>query len=341
MTPGVSVIICCYNSETRLPEVLDCLSQQKFTKNINWEVIVVDNASKDNTQKIARETWKGDEKKLKVIYEPEAGLSNARMAGLNAAKYDIISFIDDDNRVALNWVQKVYEIMSEHPSVGICGGYGVPVLDSPAPAWFEKYQAAYAVGKQWDKEGILDHTKLNLYGAGFNIRKKVWDQLIANDFKFMLSGRKGKNITSGEDYELSLAVRLAGYDLYYDPNLQFKHYITKDRLNRKYLKKLFKSFGKASVIVDIYAAELLSIKGIKRYRITNIYLSIIYSVYLMLKSLLKIIYRALSGKEFDASITLNYSFAVLAEKIRLLFKFNKIKKTIYNGLWRKDSPYNT
>lgn len=51
---GVSIVICCYNSASRLPETLQHIAEQEVAANISWEVIVVDNASTDNTQEIAK-----------------------------------------------------------------------------------------------------------------------------------------------------------------------------------------------------------------------------------------------------------------------------------------------
>ena len=53
MASGISVIICCYNSSLRLDETLKHLINQK-THGFNWELIVVDNASTDNTEAYAR-----------------------------------------------------------------------------------------------------------------------------------------------------------------------------------------------------------------------------------------------------------------------------------------------
>jgi glycosyltransferase involved in cell wall biosynthesis len=67
MKSGVSVIICCYNSEKRIEEVLHHLDKQKDTNHFLWEIILVDNASTDNTAEIARNTWTRKDVDLKVV----------------------------------------------------------------------------------------------------------------------------------------------------------------------------------------------------------------------------------------------------------------------------------
>ncbi len=54
---GVSVIICCYNSSSRIIPTLQNLVKQRVPNHIPWEVIVVNNASTDNTGEVAKETW--------------------------------------------------------------------------------------------------------------------------------------------------------------------------------------------------------------------------------------------------------------------------------------------
>jgi len=98
---GVSVIICCYNSSAKLPATLGRLRSQSDSEAIPWELIVVDNASSDDTVAVARQHWpSGGRVPLRVITETRRGVAYARDAGFAAARYDVVSFIDDDNWVS-------------------------------------------------------------------------------------------------------------------------------------------------------------------------------------------------------------------------------------------------
>lgn len=55
---GVSIIICCYNAQDRIVRTLEHIQQQRFFIPIPWEVIVIDNASTDNTAEVAENVWK-------------------------------------------------------------------------------------------------------------------------------------------------------------------------------------------------------------------------------------------------------------------------------------------
>ncbi len=119
MINGISIVICCFNSEQRLPKVLEHLDRQILIDSIQWEVVVVDNASRDRTSDVAKELWKREDVSLKVVFEPNPGLSSARMKGIDESSYDIISYIDDDNWVESGWIQKVYDGMNKDPKIGI------------------------------------------------------------------------------------------------------------------------------------------------------------------------------------------------------------------------------
>ena len=122
---GVSIVICCHNSSKRLPEALRHLALQAGTENIPWEVIVVDNASTDDTSNAACRSWPSDAPvPLRVVSEPHAGLSHARFRGIRESKYELVSLVDDDNWVASDWVARVYNVLSSKHSVAACGGIG-------------------------------------------------------------------------------------------------------------------------------------------------------------------------------------------------------------------------
>jgi glycosyltransferase involved in cell wall biosynthesis len=250
---GVSIVVCCFNSATRLPKVIEHLIKQVHVKNIPWEVIIVDNASTDMTAEVAKSLWPQDfAVPMSVHYESRPGLSHARQRGILESNCEIISFIDDDNWVCPSWVSTVMRVMFEHPEVGACGGRNEQVTEAEQPEWFELYRGCYAVGEQKEITGDLTWTRGYLWGAGLTIRKRAWQQLIEKGFSPLLKDRSGFDLTSGGDTELCLALRLAGWRLWYESDLSLKHYLPLDRLNWKYLRKLNRGFGMASVDLDPY-----------------------------------------------------------------------------------------
>ena len=257
MKPGVSVVICCHNSGKRLPETLRHLAAQVVEDGIPWEVVIIDNASTDDTQAVARKQWWHPTVELRVVSEPQAGLSNARQRGVDSSQYEILSFIDDDNWVCPLWIQRVYDCFSQNPEMALLGGPSYPVFEIEPPKWFTPISAFYAVGNQHVKEGdITDVPGTLLWGAGISLRKAAYEQLLKDGFFFECSDRKGSKLTSGGDSELCFALRASGWRILYDSTLTLQHFIPEARLAWSYAKRLLSGMGRSSVILNTYSIAL-------------------------------------------------------------------------------------
>lgn len=256
MAPGVSVVICCHNSAGRLPETLSHLVAQKVRDGIRWEVVVVDNASTDGTSQVALSSWPEDPPaSLKVVKEPQKGLVYARVRGFKEAAYEIVSFIDDDNWVCQEWVEVVSEVMGTHSDVGVCGGLNEPVFDVDPPWWFDSLKGSYAIGPQGEA-GDVTLNRGYLWGAGLNVRKSAWEQLVESGYRQLLvGGRRGKILSGGEDSEFCFALRLAGWRLWYEPGLKLRHYLPVERLKWSYMRSVYRGAGLYSVgLAPYYSA---------------------------------------------------------------------------------------
>jgi glycosyltransferase involved in cell wall biosynthesis len=329
MNEGVSVIICCYNSEATIGQVLEHIQCQKNTDGFKWEVIVVDNASSDQTERTAKEAWTREDIELRVVYEGEAGLSNARKKGLEVASYSIIVFVDDDNLLHENYISTGFHVMTSHPDVGLAGGLGTPLASRVLPAWFKEYESAFAVGAQAPEMGYLPAARTYLHGAGVVMRKSVWDKLISCGFEFLLSGRKGKSLSSGEDSELTSAFRLAGCKLWYDPGMRFAHIIPDQRLRWDYIVRLAREFGKAGVVIDLYSVRINNARGWSRIKMQVWLMGMAVSFVNLIRvfpGYMRILTRYSEGrrKEFEFS----YHYGYFIQKLRLLGRHAMVKNEI-------------
>lgn len=251
---GVSVIVCCYNSASRLKETLYYLSKQDVPNGVDWEIIVVDNASVDKTREVAIYEWEqfGKPTTLKVVEELEPGLSFAREKGISVAKFCYCLFCDDDNWLREDYVKVSKNILDTHPEVGILGGYGVEVCEVPPPDWFDSVKWIYAVGKKSCKSGVLEGLDSFVAGAGCVIRLDAWNKIKEAGFKSILSDRKGKDLSCGGDMEICYAIRMAGYNIFYSEDLVFKHFLPKERLNWDYVMRSCRGSGKAYFYLEHY-----------------------------------------------------------------------------------------
>ena len=253
MKPGVTIAICCHNSRERITETLRHLAAQDVSNDLSWEILLIDNASTDDTKLVAQSFWdRHGNVPIRIIREEKPGLSHARERAFREAGLEIISFIDDDNWIRADWVTRVAGFFSAHPGAGAVGARGHEVTNGNFPPWFSSIRRAYACGEQYDRG--MDVTDLEtslLWGAGLSMRLTIHRQLQAARFSFMCSGRIGSSLAAGEDVELCHAIRLLGWRLYYDPELEYRHFIPSDRLTWKYARKLFTGSGRGSAIITI------------------------------------------------------------------------------------------
>ncbi|MEI6946655.1 glycosyltransferase [Paraflavisolibacter sp. H34] len=257
MIKGVSIIVCCFNSSARLPETIRYLAQQQVADNFCWEVIVVDNASRDHTGEIATENWEGYGRThagFKVVSEPNPGLSFAREKGLSAAQYEYIVFCDDDNLLFPDFVQNAYSLLERYPDFGVMGSNN-HYRNSYSNFITDHYIADYAVGEQANQE-LEDVTPGRgfVWGAGMVLRKSVMRELKAKNFSSLLTGRKGKKLAAGDDAEICFAIRLLGWKIGASNRLNLYHNVPEERFQLDYLLRLKQGFGRADPYLDLYNA---------------------------------------------------------------------------------------
>jgi glycosyltransferase involved in cell wall biosynthesis len=248
---GVSLIICTYNGAGRIVKTLEHMLRQEVASHIRWEVIVVDNGSADQTAQMAADTWQSVIP-LKIVPEMRRGITFAREGGIAHAAYEFISFIDDDNWIATNWVNEVYKSFTENHAAGMCGGANEAVFEVPPPLWFNSVQACYAVGKQGDKTMDVTHTRGFLWGAGMSFRKSYYLKIISAGFIHHTTGRVGSRLSAGDDAELSIAFIAAGYRLWYVDSMNLMHFMPATRLTWFHAKGIFTGLGESEYLLDLY-----------------------------------------------------------------------------------------
>ncbi len=257
MASGISIVICCFNGEDRLEATLKHIAAQEGMSADLWEVIIVNNASTDNTADFGRKIWAsipGNKPAFQVVEEVNPGLTNARLKGIETSRFPYVLFCDDDNWLEKNYAFSAMKIMKSHPEIGVLGGQGSPVFEQDEPPYFWQNQYhALAVGPQADMEGDITDTRPVVYGAGMVLKKIAFRALLANkDFRFLSTDRIQHSLESSGDHELCLAVAQMGYRIYWSSKLVFRHFIPSSRTTISYYRKLFYAFGSAYALLQPY-----------------------------------------------------------------------------------------
>lgn len=125
MKPKISVIVTTYNRCDKLPRALDSIVNQTFR---DWEIVLVDDCSTDETQAVAEEYLKKLGDKMQYIRRKKNFGQHTRPKneGTMAAKADLIAYLDDDNAFRRDHLQALYKELERYPELDMV--YGMRML---------------------------------------------------------------------------------------------------------------------------------------------------------------------------------------------------------------------
>ena len=238
----VSIVISTYNRCGLLDGALRALLCQS-PQPVNYEIVVVDNNSTDQTRPLVEALATQNPEKLKYLFEAKQGLSYGRNAGIAAAKAPIIAFTDDDVRVAPDWVWEIKAGFAANPDIDFLGGKVVPRWPAEPPPWL--------TNANWSPLALLDYGDRPLFvdsknqrcliGANFAFRRRAFEKvgLFKTDFQRVKDG-----IGSLEDHEILLRLWRVGSRGLYLPELIATAEIEPDRMEKHYHRKWHASHGR-------------------------------------------------------------------------------------------------
>ena len=231
MDIAISAVICTHNREKYIEKSLTSLINQTLEKE-NYEIIVVDNASTDNTRDITTKFLKLHTN-IKYINEPVLGLSQSRNTGWQNSEGKYVAYLDDDAVADPDWLKNILSVFrNAKPAPGIVGGKIDPIWESDPPAWLSDQMIRALTVIDWSKEPVvLNNTHMWLAGANIAYQKSLF--LKHGGFDVSL-GRKGQNLLSCEETILNSIIEDAGYNIYYDPSIRVRHHIPPDRIKKSW-----------------------------------------------------------------------------------------------------------
>jgi glycosyltransferase involved in cell wall biosynthesis len=243
----LSVIVCTYNPNAHiLNKVLLALQQQTLNRQY-WELIIVNNNSSIDIPAIKNIAWHNN---YRVIFEANPGLAHARLSGFKqCTPKSLIVFVDDDNVLNNNYLENCLAFSLNHPQVGCFGGKSIPVYETTPPTWFNLIGINLGCQNFGDDLYISQYKNVNYtiieypgkapIGTGMAITYNAFSaHLNAINGEKLKFGRKGTDLTSGEDNDIILTVIKHGFEIAYVPQLELQHIIPQYRYSIPYLKKM-------------------------------------------------------------------------------------------------------
>jgi len=252
----LTVIIPTHNPDLeRLRATLRGLQAQTLPAD-QWELLVVDNAS--TAFPLTADYSDVQPGNLRVIHEPNLGLTAARQCGLRATEAEFAVLVDDDNVLAPDYLESALAIFATHPQVGLAGGRLVPHFAIEPPAWTREFFPLLALRDLGPSEIVSSglrpagapHNEYPAHapvGAGMALRRAAWQAWLgARDHDAgALSDRRGDALTSSGDNDIVLCAMRSGWEVGYFPQLTLTHLIPAARLEVDYLARLNRGIQKS------------------------------------------------------------------------------------------------
>jgi glycosyltransferase involved in cell wall biosynthesis len=243
---NVTVILCTFNRCRSLAGTLESVAASTFSKATQWEVLVVDNNSTDQTRELTAQFCARYPGRFRYIFEPEQGKSFALNTGIREAKGDVLAFMDDDVTVEPTWLQNLTAPLEGAEWAGTGGRTLLAEAFSPPP-WLSFGPPDHLGGvlaAVFDRGPAPCELSEPPFGANMAFRKEMFDKY--GLFRTDLGPSPNRRIPRpNEDTEFGRRVLAAGERLRYQPSAVAYHPLLQDRVDKKYFLAWWFDYGRA------------------------------------------------------------------------------------------------
>lgn len=224
----ISIVIVTYNSQNEIRDCLDSIKKQSRAE--NYEVIVVDNLSKDKTKEIIKKSYPW----VRLIETGEnLGFGKGNNRGAQLAKGKIIFFLNPDTILKNNVLGFIKNFFKEKPRAGAMGprqlfktGQNRPENIAQDPSLINLIKNIIPKKYNWEKRQQVDV----ICAAAIAIKKEVFDKINGFDPDFFMYM---------EENDLCLRIRQTGKKIYYDPKGKVIHLAGKSSKDVRDIKKMY------------------------------------------------------------------------------------------------------
>lgn len=229
----VSLVICTYNRPKLLKSTLQSVMNLDFDPD-QFEIIVIDNGNDDLSHDVFESIKPQGRCHMSYAKERQLGVSYARNKGLQLANGKIVAFVDDDEEVPDNWLKELINPYEKDKRVACVGGKIIPQFPGNTyPSWYSSEIQGYFGGV--DHGDLLHEVNFPyefLGGGNISFDKELICKL---DMFNVNLGVIGKTFYSGEENELVVRIKNAGFKVLFNPNAVTYHLIESDRISRRLL----------------------------------------------------------------------------------------------------------
>ena len=239
MTKRITAAFCTYNRSARLGRLIAAVRAQRCL--VPFDILVVDNNSSDNTQKVLADLAAQDGAAMRVVRETQQGIPYARNRAIEeclASGVDYMLFMDDDELPGEGLLAGAVDALEREGAE--CAGGRVEIRFAPGqrPKWLSDELLGFLAEIDHGPEPIwIKDRSTPLWTANIAYRMEIFarDPALRFDYRY---NRLGNGIGGGEDAILFRAMVDRGIRIRYRPDMVVEHYVDDWRLKRRYFLKL-------------------------------------------------------------------------------------------------------
>jgi len=246
----ITLCICTFNRAGELINALRGLSELTPVAGGDWEVLIIDNNSSDNTKSVIAEFSRL--LPVRYVFEEQQGLSHARNRAIKECKGDLLFYLDDDAVVHPAWLSGICRAIEKFPAADFFGGRILPMWDQGKPAWLRDENMPLIAG-------VIGHYDLGgqvrMYGpreplpvgCNFGLRRNLFEDL--EPFRTDL-GVVGTTPGRGEEIEYLERAIANSYKGVYVGDALCYHHVSSKKITLGYMYRLGIQKGIAAQRVD-------------------------------------------------------------------------------------------
>jgi glycosyltransferase involved in cell wall biosynthesis len=208
----------------------------------NYEIIVVNNNSMDNTESVCKLFQQEfPDISFRYVVEIQQGLSFARNRGIEESSGEIVVYVDDDATAFMGYLQAYDDCFRNHQDAIAAGGAIYPVFDAKNIKWMSTVIKKLLGGYLYYGNSVTLFTK-GKYPGGGNAAyyKSAFQQYGVFNTEL---GRKGNSLLASEEKDVFDRFRTDGKPVYYVPKAAIYHHIPSTRLTNEYINRLSLAIG--------------------------------------------------------------------------------------------------
>jgi glycosyltransferase involved in cell wall biosynthesis len=222
--PFITVVVCTYNRAAVLRRALASLVEQETGEDLDYEVLVVNNASTDSTGEAVAEAAKRSAVIVRCVDEPIPGISVCRNRGIAEARGSWMAFFDDDQLADPHWLANLFAAAQREGVFCVAGG-----RDLALPENCRRVLAPFCrtlLGDDCGGQATGDRygRKASPNTGNLLVHRTVFNQVGVFD----------PTMTSGEDSDLHHRMREAAIRVWYEPAAIVHHIISPHRITDSY-----------------------------------------------------------------------------------------------------------